>query len=375
MRPGGVNLANWQDPAHTGWGYRHARELMGTARIARSGAPMALVPADEPEPAGLAAERVAADARTDGVLVLHRGRLVFEHYGRGMRPDDVHLLQSVSKSITGALTGVLVAAGALTTEDLVTAHVPELSGSSFDGATVRHLLDMTAGTRFDETYSDPCSDIRASETQFGWAPGPPPARDALAFIAALGTLRDHGARFDYRSILTDVLGVVLERASGRPFAEVLGTELWSRIGTGADAYVTVDKDGFAVPDGGICVSLRDLGRFGQMVLRGGAVASEQVVPAEWLADTRRGGPESVAMFAQDEHVYDFPGGHYRNQWWVPAGGEQLIAMGIHGQCLYVDHPSETVIAQLSTWEDSLDPARRTASLEAFAQTCRQLAGA
>jgi CubicO group peptidase (beta-lactamase class C family) len=375
MRPVGVTLANWQEPAHTGWGYRHVRELIPSARIAHSETAVALVPPDGPVPTGLAVEQVAADARSDGVLVLHRGQLVFEHYGRGMRPDDVHLLQSVSKSITGALTGVLAAAGALRPEDLVTAHVPELAGSSLEGATVRHLLDMTAGTRFDETYSDPHSDIRASEAQFGWAPGPPPAADAIAFIAALGTLREHGARFDYRSILTDVLGVVLQRASGRPFADVLGAELWSRIGAETDAYVTVDKDGFAVPDGGICVSLRDLARFGQMVLGGGTVGGAQVVPAEWLADTRQGGPESAAMFALDDHVYDFPGGHYRNQWWVPAGGQQLIAMGIHGQCLYVDHLTDTVIAQLSTWEDSLDPSRRATNLRAFAQTCRQLADA
>ncbi len=186
-----------------------------------------------------------------------------------MRADDVHLLQSVSKSITGALTGILVAQGALDPGDRVIRHIPELAGTSFEGATVRHLLDMRAGTRFDETYANPASDLRASEAQFGWAPGPRPAPTALTYLSRLPNHREHGDRFEYRSILTDVLGLAIERAADRPFAEVLGQELWGPLGAGTDAYVTLDADGFPVADGGICVTLRDLARFGRMELSHG----------------------------------------------------------------------------------------------------------
>ena len=212
---------------------------------------------------GLAAERILEDPTTDGVLVLHDGHVVLERYARGMRPDDVHLMQSVSKSITGTLAGIIIDNGALAPEDLVTAIVPELAGSSFDGATVRDLLDMRAGTRFDETYDDPQSDIRASEAQFRWAPGTPPAADAIAYLRTLQNHREHGGRFEYRSILTDVLGLVLHRAAGAPLAELIGTHLWGPMGAETDAQVTVDGAGFAVADGGICVSLRDLARFGR----------------------------------------------------------------------------------------------------------------
>ena len=242
-----IDINNWQDPNNTWWGYRHIRELIPTARIARAATPC---PLPERLRDGLAAERVLEDPTTDGVLVLHDGHVVLERYARGMRPDDVHLMQSVSKSITGTLAGIIVDNGALAPDDLVTADVPELAGSSFDGATVRDLLDMRAGTRFDETYDDPQSDIRASEAQFRWAPGTPPAADAIAYLRTLRNHREHGGRFEYRSILTDVLGLVLHRAAGTPFAELIGTHLWGPIGAETDAQVTVDGAGFAVADGG-----------------------------------------------------------------------------------------------------------------------------
>ena len=365
---GQISLADWQRPEHIAWSYRHVREIIPTARVARGRV-------ESPLPARQLGEELPGVAElmlngfTDGLLVLHDGSVMVERYGRGMRADQTHLLQSVSKSITGTLTGVLVERGVLAPDDEVTAHVPELTGTSFDGARVRDLLDMRTGTRFDETYDDPDSDVRASEAQFGWTLGPAPAPDALAFLAGLGNTRPHGGRFEYRSILTDVLGLVLERAGGAPFAELLGRELWAPIGAEHDADVTVDRHGFAVADGGICVTLRDLGRFGRMVLHDGLVDGRSVVPAWWIADTLRGGDDSVGAFAADEHATDLPGGHYRNQWWVPAGGRALLALGIHGQFLYVDRGAGVVVAKLSTWPTPLDAERRAATLA----TCQAIA--
>jgi CubicO group peptidase (beta-lactamase class C family) len=151
MRP---TLADWQRPEHIGWSYRHIRELIPTARVAGAAVP-------SPLPRRLPAAELPGVAElmrtgfTDGLLVLQDGEVVLEEYGRGMQPDDTHLLQSVSKSITGTLAGVLVERGALVPDDPVVRHVPELAGSSFEGASVRDLLDMRAGTRFDETYDDP----------------------------------------------------------------------------------------------------------------------------------------------------------------------------------------------------------------------------
>lgn len=368
-----ITLSDWQDPANTAWSYRHVRELIPTARVRAARCPSAL-PRAAATDAGPAVQRLLDDEFTDGLIVLHEGEVVLEEYRRGMRPDDVHLLQSVSKSITGILTGVLIGRGALAAEDPVTAHVSELEGTSFDGASVRDLLDMRAGTAFNEDYDDPDSDVRASEAQFGWAPGPRPASDAIAYLSGLANHRPHGGPFEYRSILSDVLGLVLERASGAPFAETLGRELWSPIGAETDAQVTLDPEGFAVADGGICVSLRDLARFGRMVLDGGTVGGLRVVAEEWLTDTFLGGEDSADAFAQGEERDWLPGGHYRSQWWVPAGGQCLLAIGIHGQFLFVDRPARTVIALLSTWPTPLDDRRSTVAMEAFRATAETLRG-
>jgi CubicO group peptidase (beta-lactamase class C family) len=372
-----ITLVNWQDPEHLAWSYRHIGELITTARVPgadqASALPVRSAPA--PAPGALAARRLLDDEATDGLIVLHRGEIVLEDYRRAMRSDDVHLLQSVSKSITGTLTGILVGQGALATSDAVTAHVPEFAGTSFAGASVRDLLDMRAGTRFDENYADPASDIRTSEAQFGWAPGPPPARDAIAYLSTLANHRPHGGRFEYRSILTDVLGLVLERASGRPFAETLANQLWAPMGAETDASVTVSADGFAVADGGISVSLRDLARFGRLVLDDGAAEGRQIVPAQWLVDTLAGDDDARAAFAQDEHSAELPGGHYRNQWWVPPGRQVLLGLGIHGQFLFVDRGTDTVIALLSTWPTPLDASRHRTAIDAFVATAHALGAA
>jgi CubicO group peptidase (beta-lactamase class C family) len=305
-----ISLADWQRPEHMAWSYRHVREIIPTARVARAGVESPL-PAREPGEELPGVDELIQNGFTDGLLVLHDGGVAVEQYGRGMRPDDTHLLQSVSKSITGILTGVLVERGVLAPDDEVTVHVPELTGTSFDGARVRDLLDMRTGTRFDETYDDPKSDIRASEAQFGWTLGPTPRPDAIAYLASLGNARLHG---------------------------------------------------FAVADGGVCVTLRDLGRFGRMLLDDGVVDGRSVIPAWWIVDTLLGGDDSVAAFAADEHAEDLPGGHYRNQWWVPAGGRVLLALGIHGQFLYVDRGAGVVVAKLSTWPTPLDAERHGATL-------------
>jgi CubicO group peptidase (beta-lactamase class C family) len=373
--PSPISLSNWQDPEHLAWSYRHIGELITTARVSRGdqASPLAAAPAAGGlPPGGLPAQRLLDDQATDGLIVVHRGVVVLEEYRRAMRADDVHLLQSVSKSITGTVAGILVGQGALATSDAVTDHVPELEATSFAGASVRDLLDMRAGTRFDENYSDPASDIRNSEAQFGWAPGPRPARDAIAYLSTLTNHRAHGGRFEYRSILTDLLGLVLERASGRPFAETLGRELWGPMGAETDASVTITADGFAVADGGISVSLRDLARFGRLVLDDGAAQGRQIVPPQWLADTRAGDDDARAAFAQDEHSAELPGGHYRNQWWVPPGGEVLLALGIHGQFLFVDRRTDTVIALLSTWPTPLDAGRHQTAIDAFWATANTL---
>jgi len=357
-----VTLANWQDPPFNRWAFQHVGELIPSARIARGDGPVWRLPK---EPRDLSRMPIHAGGRpvplstflertyTDGIIVLHGGRIVMESYFNGMVARTRHLLMSVSKSFTSAVCGRVVGRGLLRPDDLVTAHVPELSGTSWDGCTVRHLLDMRAGTRFNEDYTNREADVRVYEQIYLWRPRTDielPA-DITTYYATLGNERPHGGRFEYRSILTDVLAWVMERAAGARFADLVSDELWGPIGAEGDAEITVDGHGNPMADGGISCTLRDLARFGLLIMRGGRRGGEQVIPRGWIQDILSADPETVAAFAAAPDAAEFPAGaYYRNQFWViDPRGPIVMASGINGQTVLVHGPADVVVAKFSTW--------------------------
>lgn len=380
-----VTLENWQDPPFNRWGFLHVRDLIPTARIARGDGPVRRLPRAERDlgnvlvKAGrrrIALDRLLEETFTDGFLVLHRGRVLTERYANGLTPDATHLLMSVSKSITACVAGVLVGHGLLRTDDQVTLHVPELAGTSFEGCTVRHLLDMRAGTRFNEDYDDPRADVRVYEQVYLWRPrrGRRLPAAITAYFATLRNARPHGGPFEYRSILTDVLAWVLERAAGARFADLVSRELWTPMGAERDAEVTVDAHGNAMADGGICCSLRDLARFGQLMLDGGRRGRHRIVPAPWVRDTVTPAPDSMAAFAASPDAHGLQhGAFYRNQWWVvDPRGPVLEAAGINGQMVLVHVPTQVVVVKLSTWPVAWDLSIAERSLTGMIDLARQI---
>jgi CubicO group peptidase (beta-lactamase class C family) len=364
-----VTLANWQDPPFNRWAFQHIRELIPTARIARAPGPAWPLPRAERDVLDLRfryADRelsmaeLLAETYTDGFLVLHQGQIVAEHYFNGLAPDVPHLLMSVSKSVTSAIAGVLAGRGELAVSARVEEIVPELGGTSFEGATVQDLLDMRAGTRFDENYDNPDADVRTYERVYLWRPdnGQPRPADALGYFATLTNDGPHGGPFRYRSILTDVLAWVIERAAGARLHQLIASELWQPMGAEFDAEITVDSCGNPMADGGICATLRDLARFGQLYLQRGRVGDRVIVPAAWIDDTIRGAPDGAEAFVGGDHPPGYPpGAHYRNCWWVRDPAVPFFhASGINGQNLFVHVPSQTVVAKLSTWPIALSPA-------------------
>jgi CubicO group peptidase (beta-lactamase class C family) len=364
-----VTLANWQDPPFNRWAFQHIRELIPTARIARAPGPAWALPRAERDVLGfrfryaereLSVAELLAETYTDGFLVLHQGQIVAEHYFNGLAPDVPHLLMSVSKSVTSAIAGVLAARGELSVSARVEEIVPELGGTSFEGATVQDLLDMRAGTRFDENYDNPEADVRTYEKVYLWRPdnGQPRPADALGYFAMLTNSGPHGGPFRYRSILTDVLAWVIERAAGARLHQLIASELWQPMGAEFDAEITVDSCGNPMADGGICATLRDLARFGQLYLQRGRVGDRVIVPAAWIDDTIRGAPDGAEAFVGGDHPPGYPpGAHYRNCWWVRDPAVPFFhASGINGQNLFVHVPSQTVVAKLSTWPTALSPA-------------------
>ena len=309
-----------------------------------------------------------------------------ERYDHGMRRDTPHLLQSVSKSLTGALAGALAGRGELETDAPVTGYIPELRDTSFEGVTVRHLLDMTAGTRFNEDYDDPDADVNVYEQAAGWRPLGEGPGDLLSYMRTLGNEHGHGEMFQYRSILTDALAVVLERAAGRRFADALSALIWAPVGMEQDAHVAVDRAGCPMADGGISATTRDLARFGQLLVQGGCADGEQVLPPQWVADTRWADADCRRTFLASEEssklaicepaaTVCYPKGHYRNQWWVPGPEDGvLLGSGIYGQVLYLDLSRAVVIAKVSSQPTPFDADLSTDVLRGCAAVAAALAG-
>ncbi len=317
----------------------------------------------------------------DAVCVVHDGRIVYERYLNTMTDRTPHLLMSVSKSWCGAALGIAVGRGLLRMTDLVTEIGPEFAGTSLDGATVRHVIDMTAGTGFVEDYddyTDPSSDtpLIEYERQASYRPlGGRPAVGVLAHFHSYPRAYPHGAWFSYRSPLTNVAARLLEVVHDMRYADIVTRDLWGPLGQEHDADVMVDAVGQAVVEGGMSCTLRDLARLGLAYLDNGVVGSHPVVPEAWITDTRIGNAAALAAYAASpDHVAEPDDwAMYRNAWWVGQSGEVFSGLGIFGQYCWVDRPSRTVIARFSTYPSAMPTALDAETLRGFRAVAEALA--
>ena len=383
-----VSLATWQDPPNVRWAFQHMRELIPTQAIAAAPESRPLVTSIDPAlletpvtrldgPVSTAGD-VFADTWTDALLVLHDGVVVEERYLGTMTPTTPHLLMSVTKSVVSCVAGILTGQGVLDPEAPISTYVPEVEGSGYDGATVRHLLDMRTGVAFSETYLEPDSEVRVMERSMGWRPSDEGDPSGMyEYLTTLGTSGEHGGDFTYRSADTDMLGWVVERASGRRMAELVSSLLWVPIGAEHDADITCDRVGSAIHDGGMSATARDLARFGQLLLDDGHVDGVEVVPSAWLADAIHPPPAVRQAFANTDNDEVLTGGWYRNQFWfVPVpGGEALVCLGIHGQMVYVNRGTRTVGVKLSSWPEPQNSTFLIDTLRAFGAIGTQLGSA
>ena len=405
-----VTAGNWQDPPVNRWAFWHVDEILPTYRVSRGDGPARNLPrsptaddsavADDSAADDSAADdsaagdsavgdllaialtradqsdgtvgEVLADTFTDAYLVLQDGELVTDWYGPLGAPDRPHALMSVSKSVVGCVAAVLIDRGQLDPDREVTDYVPELVGSGYAGALVRHVVDMRSGVRFVEEYANPHSDIRRLDEWVGWHPSEGEPRGLYRFLATLQAEAPHGERFLYRSAESDVLGWVCERAAGRPMAGLISELLWAPMGAEHNAVLLHDGLGTAVHDGGLCATARDVARFGQMLLDGGLVpdgtgGTRRVVPPQWLRRAWAVDSDTRAAFAASPAEWAFPGGWYRHQFWFRPGdyGDVLLGLGIHGQMLHVSRRTNTVCVKFSTWPEAQNPAYLEDTLRAF----------
>jgi len=360
------------------WTVCHFRELMPTVAVDKGNRaarplPMALDPAIDSVrfmPLGATTPmtwRQAFDANyTDGLIVLHRGRVVYERYDGCLDENTLHGVMSVTKSLTGLLAETLVAEGRLDEHALVGELIPALRDSAFGDATVRQVLDMTTALDFSEDYADPDAEIWTYSQAGSPLPRPEGYSGPRSYFEFLPTVRKqgvHGEAFGYRTVNADVLGWLVASASGRSVAELLSQRIWRHIGADREAFYTVDSTGTPFAGGGFNATLRDLARLGQMLLDEGRIDGEQVVPASAIARIRRGGDREVFARAG----YDLlPGWSYASQWWISHDDHgAYAARGVHGQTIWIDPEAGMVIVRLASNPLAANGANDPTSLPAY----------
>lgn len=310
---------------------------------------------------------------TDGIIILHQGRVVYERYFGVLKPEGQHAAMSVTKTFTGTLAALLVAEGELDPTRKVAEYVPELAVSAFGTATVRQLMDMTTGIHFSEDYADPKAEVWAHAAAGNPLPKPPDYQGPRTYYEFLTTVRpegQHGEAFHYRTANSDALGWVIARVSGRNVAQLLSERIWSRLGAEQDAYMSVDSIGTPFAGGGLNTSLRDLARFGEMVRNEGRYNGIQILPAEVVADIRHGGDRE--KFAKAGYSL-LKGWSYRNMWWVTHNDHgAFMARGVHGQVLYIDPKAEMVIARFASHPVAANAANDPTSLPAYEAVAKHL---
>lgn len=360
-----VTRKTFMRPPLNRWGFQHINRLLPTIDVPAGAAGRALPRAEEAALQDLLFDSLSGQrvtllehlkaSHTDGFIVLKEGRVSFEYYANGQTPATRHIMFSVTKSLIGTLAQWAVTEGRLDERRLAQDIVPELRGSAFGDATVRQLMDMAVGIHYTENYEDPLSE----SSQFGYACGLyPPYVDESAplpqeyegldslytYLPRLRKKGEHGGFFDYVTAVTEALAWVLERATGEACHERLA-QLWHGLGCERDGYFIADGLGRNVAGAGYSATLRDMARFGQMLLDYGRVDGDQLLPRAVVEDLLAG--SDPAIFAGNPEFAPMGPLSYKSQWYV-FNGRALLAIGIHGQQLYVDFEAGIVSVKQSS---------------------------
>jgi hypothetical protein len=360
------------------WTVCHIRELMPTKLVSKGTAlPIQLEHVANDGIDGVRFTPLGSDAQmtwkeslsanyTDGILIIHKGRIVYEKYFGCLDQWGKHAAMSMTKSLTGLLAEILIAEGRLDDTAKVSSIIPELEGSAFGSATVRQVMDMTTALDYREDYSDPKADIWAYSKAASPLPKPKDYSGPNGYFEYLETVKQkgvHGEAFGYRTINTDALGWIISRVTGKELAHLLSESIWSRMGAEQDGYMTVDAKGTPFAGGGLSAGLRDLGRIGLLMLNSGEINGHRLFPKDVVGNIRAGGDKKA--FAKAGYK-SFDGGSYRSMWWIFHNKHgAFAARGVHGQTIYVDPTAEMVIVRFASFPTAKNAQIDPTSLPAY----------
>ena len=385
-RPHNLTLGNWRTHPFSQWSFHNVREVIACTEV-RHDPTRIHTPQENLQNLGemivnfpevrCPLTALLQYSHTDGLQVTKNGELIYEWHASHFNSNKPHILFSVSKSVTAMLAGILESKSLFDSKKNVIDYLPGVKGGVYENCSMRHILDMTVALDFEENYTDPQSEYMKYRVATAWNPADqaqsgPGLEDFLYSLKQ--SAAPHGQAFLYRSPNSDLLGLVLERAAGAPLAELFSHFLWQPMGAQDDAYITVDQNGLARAAGGICITLRDFTRLGQLFLKNDELNDEingkAILSGSWLKDTFSAGDRDA--WTRGNYAQRMPNGKYRNKWYQ-SGDEDgsLSGRGIHGQQIYINPARTTVITRFSSSPDPLNDEVTGACFNAFSQIARE----
>lgn len=315
-----------------------------------AGGPVHPLPQGAPIDLGIDVDAYMAGQRNAGLIVVQDGKIRLEKYALGYAADGRWTSFSVAKSFTSTLVGAAVKDGFIKSlDDKVTAYIPGLKGSAYDDVSVRQLLTMTSGVKWNEDYTDPKSDVAQFNLQ-----QPVPGEDiTVSYMKTLPREAPAGSKWVYKTGETNLIGVLVSSATGKTLSAYLSEKVWRPFGMEQNAVWMLGPTGHEISGCCLSASLRDYARFGEFILGGGVAGGQTVLPDDWLA---------AATTKQAD--IDMPGRGYGYQWWTNDDGS-FAAQGIFGQGIFIDPKRRLVIASNGNWPTATDPEGVGAAREAF----------
>ncbi len=303
---------------------------------------------------------------TQGFLAIQNDTIVYENYWKGQQEAIQHISWSMAKSYISALFGIAMEEGYIENiHQTVDEYLPQLKGSGYEGVKIKDVLQMSSGIKFDETYSDPQSDIQQYWQGFVFG------ESQDEFTANMVNERTPGTYNKYVSMDTHVLGMILVEATGRSLTNYLEEKLWKPLGTEFDAYWLVDGHGMEMALGGINACLRDYAKIGRLYLNKGNWNGKQIIPASWF---------EASVAASEEHLQpesensSDPGMGYGYQWWITDGSEgEFLAMGVFNQYIYINPTTNTIVVKNSANKNYYEKDNPFASTETHLELFREIA--
>ena len=362
-----VTLDNWRKYPFNSWSFVNVRNLIPTSPIYNNPDKKVILQKQlididdlviDHKNTSYKLKEIFKICDTDAFLVMHKGKIKFEFYDKFTRFNTPHIIFSVSKSLTSLLTGILVEKKVININNYISHILPETKGTAYEDATVRNVLDMSIASGFIEDYTGQAEIFKKYRSSTGWDLPETHSTQTLKglhdFLSSMPkSNQKHGKKYHYCSPHSDLLGWIIERASGENYSKIMADLLFKKAGINHEANVTVDKWGASRAAGGISVSPYDLLLISELVRNHGSNKNGQVIPAAWIEDFVNN--KNNNSYLNQDNLERFPNGNYRSKWYQTGFKDnEYCAIGIHGQNIWINPQKEITIVRMSSASDPIN---------------------